>query len=812
MYEQAFHTCCRSGLTTPTLAFQFQAASPGFDPERLQAIARVMVGYVPPPAAPPAPSIAELSQFPKSLRYLDVAGVGPSVSQTVYVGREDRDVGDGGRGRFGNYFSHVISAIGQPALDANRHPIEMWASTAWLTDFGGAPAEALATIPSGAISVQLALEALVDSVRSAWLPFVFDSLGAAMADRSRIIVLDDAAHAWAWIAAVALSLPRALGRMLTFDTYTGEPDRSLARICVADPRTDRSLLARRTLTGELSVVDLDSTPPEPKTLLGRVVAAQVRTGNPAELSQMATSLASSEVDDFAALLAVRVARPGIVTAEALPTLLRRFKEWAESPGGYEEDLEGAGRLLDAALDDEVSLTAVDAETMTDLLKAEVTSRRHVPQAFASAISRIILRLPEQASLLPLRPVNPDAISSELIGDAIALCSDAEAPMDTVMSRLGVLEKLGLIGVNSGLDRRIGRAASRWVEEMGVGDWLGRIAARESGRTIAETVMKAAAAKDPLPASLLPALARPPLQPILSSLVGPQDDFPLAILRAVADTAAYPARRAEHFLIGFGFASKMSEAQRLIDALYGPAPWDIDAIAEILSGFSGHNRPPTEAFLSSAWVALERVDLAVAGPSAHELSRNLRQLDPNAPERSIEIALRALERLSRTGKPRPLFDEIVRSADRLRPVHRDALLRRVVRQLGRITPEWSINLDHEEIVRVGVETFRRQFIACYTDEMSRVLGDTSKADLAAVIIYAWGAADRVPLKVSDEMLGQWLPETMHGWRQQERERVGEALMKTAGDSWLEWWNDWCDDFPPAGVIGRGLGKLRRRRDS
>src|SRR3954447_5075433 len=133
-YEQAFHTCCRNGLTTPGLSFQFNAASPGLDETMLSAIGRTMTGYTPPPSAPPAPTADELRDFPVSLRYARVEGVGPCVSRTVYVGREDRADPDGGQGRFGNYFSHVLALPGGGTFGNGVHPIELWEAPLWTAD------------------------------------------------------------------------------------------------------------------------------------------------------------------------------------------------------------------------------------------------------------------------------------------------------------------------------------------------------------------------------------------------------------------------------------------------------------------------------------------------------------------------------------------------------------------------------------------------------------------------------------------------------------------------------------------------------
>src|SRR5689334_4442412 len=104
-FEQAFHTSCRVGLGAQA-GFQFNAASPGLTEQQLAELARVHAGYQAPPGMPAEPSKDDLREFPISLKFAPVEGVGPAVSNTCYVGREYRGRnGEADSGRFGNYFS-----------------------------------------------------------------------------------------------------------------------------------------------------------------------------------------------------------------------------------------------------------------------------------------------------------------------------------------------------------------------------------------------------------------------------------------------------------------------------------------------------------------------------------------------------------------------------------------------------------------------------------------------------------------------------------------------------------------------------------
>src|SRR6185312_7753481 len=99
-----------------------------------------------------------------------------------------------------------------------------------------------------------------------------DWLEELVTGQARLVVLDDGNHGWAWVASLTLPLPANVANALSFDTFTGEPARSTARICVCDPASDRAALGRHALTAGLRVVDLRESAPEPHGLLARAVA------------------------------------------------------------------------------------------------------------------------------------------------------------------------------------------------------------------------------------------------------------------------------------------------------------------------------------------------------------------------------------------------------------------------------------------------------------------------------------------------------------------------------------------------------------
>ncbi len=805
-FEQAYHTCCRDGLTTSTLAFQFQSASPSLDTERLSAVARLMVGYVPPPSAPPAPAEAELLRFPLSLRYLDVPGVGPCVSQTVYVGREDREAGDGGRGRFGNYFSHIVVAVGRPVFDEDRHPIQTWRSSAWHTNVGAGAAPILEALPSGPVTLAGALDRLADPLRTAWLPFLFDALQDALRDRARVVILDDGDHAWAWIAAVALSLPIPMAQQLTFDTYDGQPERSAVRICVSDPSVDRSGLGRKALTGEVKLVDLQTSPPPIRSLLGRTAmprraGAHNRTAHAAGFGAVPALL---DVDELAVWLAIHRGPPEVLSEDDLTLVLRVLTRWLKGRDVRAQDLEAMADLMESVLDETSSPASIDPQALSDAIGAMSETERAIPVALRTITTRLLLRLPDTAAKLPVDPVPNEGITPGLVGDAIALVSNPDGSLTTVQRDLALLGDLQLIGVNSGLDRRIGRVAARFVDDRVVGNFIERAASRPGGERLAEHVLKAIA-KNPTPeATTLHRLARPPLRTTLTTLVGPGEAFPLAVLRALADTQANPDERGEHLFVALCFAKNDAEADRLVDSLYGDFARDVERAAEVIAMFVRAKQRASVAVLSSAWAALETID-PLEAVGASDLVADLRKLDPATPWRPVEYAIGAAAQRNRG--LRQFFDEIVRSRRQFKRDDARRLLHAAVRDLSTLPVEDGAT--HGYVITRGWDAFREQFVECYCDEMSYVLADTSKADLVACMFVAWFSRD-IPDEIFEEIIERYLPRALRIWQEADRDRVHKVLYSRFGLKDGQQWDAWCEDFPPSGRVGRALGRLRRRR--
>lgn len=808
-YEQAFHTCCTDGLSTTTLGFQFRAASPGLAGERLAAVGRAMTGYAPPPGTPPTPTEAELVAFPISLRYLDVDGVGPCVSRTVYVGREDRSAPDGGHGRFGNYFSHVVARVGEPEFDATRHPIELWQSSDWVTDVAG-PTEApvLEQLQGGPITVAHALRSLGDPARRAWLPVAFDALEAALADRTRIVVLDDAQHAWAWVAALALALPPELGRRLTFDTFDGEPDRSRARLCVSDPGADRLGIGRKVHTGEVALIDPLGYEPasEPATLLGRAVAAFLADGRETELLELAgVSSGGGGLAAHAVLVGVRSASADAFAGAELTPILARVRGWLDDPATHGADLAAAAALIEELVADERDWSEVDPARILDV--ADASARHHDP-ALLAAMAQVLIVSADRLDPATLAVLPPAAAGTRVVGQAIALMSQDEPTAPRVARRVAVLDRLGLLGVNAAVDRRVGRACGQHVGDPEVLAALRELAARPAGRAAAEQALRTAAevAAGPvvLPPSTLAALGQAPLGGILDTIGGPAEPFAVALLETRVAVALRPEVRDERLATLLGTASGPSERDAAVTALYDDGELaDAVVLSGILSAYAAARHAPSQALVERAWAVLEADDpFAVVRGGGTAVLMELRRIDPAV---SSTVTAQTLDLAAARPQTLSELEPWVERLYDLWPDLDDGRREIFARRLARAFRDVRYPL-HADLALEAERRLRPHFLPSYRSAMTEELAARERADLAAWMFLAWNGAD-IPPELRDELIDECLPAALSAWKEDDRAPVAE-LVGRESPAWADAWAQWDEGHPPAGVMGRAMGRLRK----
>jgi hypothetical protein len=795
-YQQAFHTCCRDGLTTPNLGFQYQAVSPGLSRDQLASLARQLAGYLPGPSAPPTPNAAQIAEFPISLRYFQVPGVGGAVSQTVYVGREDRSSDSG---RFGNYFTHILTLPGGMAFDAALRPITMWGSPDWRTDAGPSDATELSSLKPGQVSESAAQQLLSDSVRRGWFVAAHDWLSDVVANRSRIVVLDDRHHGWAWVAALTLGLPARLAEQLSFDTFTGEPDRSAARICVADPASDRTALSHRELTGELHVIDLTTSPPQPRGLLARVVA-EGRThacgaGVDDDLS----------LDEIAVVSAAAGPQPLTLETHDIGMVLSTMTHWLEAAEPHAGDLDRAAALVDGAVYDENEMADVKRDALVPLCTLVAERSGSVSASVEALAVRLALVMPGWLTGEPVPRLDSSGATPDVVGAGIGLMSrEGVAPADQ-NDHLHLLSRIGLVGVNSALDRRIGAVAAACVAQPGVVEWLLRLARSSDAAVVLEEVIQLVCRAGSFDEPALAFLTDETVGRIHEQISGEGEAFSVTYGRAVARQHAEPEQRSWTLEWALAFADTPQQAESLIDATYGERlnPRDLRTVLGVLSSVG---RQPGRERIEDGWRMLEKEDPFSGDASVRELASDLHAIDQSGGTRSIYLTIWLEQERHRT-PPDEWLAKVARYAARLNDFHLKALLRRVCHG---ITESTISGRDHREMVRIGVEQLGQPFIDCYWEELTWALKDVSQAELVAETISIWIAADGLPMQIVDAAEYEWLPTALGPWSEDARDAIGVCLREGHSIGWAEWWESWRDEHRAAGALGRQFRRVRTRR--
>jgi hypothetical protein len=811
-YEQAFHTCCRNGLTSSSLAFQFNAASPGLDARMLAAIQSAMTGYTPPAAAPPAPSEEEIARFPVSLRYREIEGVGPCISRTAYVGREDRSGGGPGEGRFGNYFSHVVACPGSDAFEDGLRPIELWDAPFWTTD--ERPSTAAEAIPSLAPAADVAGRALTELERMgrlAWIPPLLDAVARAIDDDGRVVIVDEPELGWAWIGAATLCVPVALSRRLTFDTFDAEPHLSPVTVCATDPSVDRAGLARKAHTGELVVLDPagDVPPAGDATLIGRAAAALIAADRARDLPELARRAAlrprAATTRGYGALLAIETQDPTVLRPGDVLAILDELTEDLRGPGG-----EAATGLLSAvATDPSAPVDAAAARAAAALLGAAVEPPC-APAGTVSALACLALRRCEALDVSRLPRVPAELLGFDAIGQALALVSEAVSPADA-SSRVGVLAAIGIVGANAEVDRQVGRACAPHLSDRAVMGVVRELAGRRDGRDAVEhclwSVAVMAQRGTPPADDVLVELARRPVVDALASLGEGPERWPAVVLMARARVAADPRARRRELERLLARAASAGECEAAVHALYATTD-SIETVAEIVQAHATAERLPPPDVLACAWALLGNTDpFRIADALVRRLARQLYELEGGRippPMRGLSIAGEWLER---TTSLRDWSARIAASWPTLTPLHAELII-------GRLAREVAAEIDdqeHAKAVEPIAAAAGTSFLTAYVAELEKRLARPGDADLARAVFKCWRAESTIPGELRARVHDEVLPDVLRGWAEDDREDVGELL---AGDSaeWAEAWFAWCRDNPPAGAVGRAWSRLRPGRRS
>lgn len=445
-HEQLFHTSSRHGLDG-VAGFQTHAASAGLGRGPIVAIERLHARYDAPPDAPYQPDAEQMAAMPVALRYCNVAGVGPVVSQSRYVGREYRGRdGAPDEGRFGNFFCHAVvgSATGAP-FDGFR-PIDLWGSPDWTTDESAVQVlEPLERLTPGSLDVDAAVR---DAARSPELSaVVLDAAIGSLAGGPPLLLVDATWDGPArWIAWITAALPGGLAGELSFSTYERRPENSsgyhvLGTTPACDPGAGTHARVRR-----IAVQD----PVTDAAGLYARVAARVAADGAHALAAFSAALGGTDDDRLGARAVLAAADGAVVTEDDLVPVLRELDD-ALSRGHVDAAL--------AVLEPLEVFDAEDREAVDQWLALHCAARLASDSDAAREVAAIALRraapyLDSASSRLPELPST--APTAPAVSGLGAWVREVESAAGSEAAGRRILQgtQLRLVGLNTAVDRRV----------------------------------------------------------------------------------------------------------------------------------------------------------------------------------------------------------------------------------------------------------------------------------------------------------------------------------------------------------------------
>ena len=490
-YPQAFHTSCRSGLSGQT-GFQFNAASPSLDRTVLTQLAAAHAGYHVPRDMPLEPAAADLARFPIALKVAPVDGVGAVVSRTIYVGREFRGRdGAPDEGRFGNYFSHIVVGNGDGEPFEGLLGIELWDAPHW-TDFESAEPglPELDRLQPGPLDVER-VAGILSAVPRGVTAAVLDAAVQALDGGPRVVLVDaESARAAAWIGWISYALPAAQAQRLTFTTFDGRPRYADdVHVCVTTPACDTAF-APHEIERSVQLLDVNATPTGRPSLYARVALALALAHEATDALATAVRAVPADADGVrrGAWLAVAGGLTELVEGHELPAVVSLLRELTE----LGQVARAAATATELPAD-----TAIDRATLPEWAALHRAAReRPADEDSRSLAATALARIIPFAGALPdeIAPVAPGTPTQPAVGNLAPWLSAVEAaagaPSSGPLIRDGL--RLGLVGVNAAVDRRLARALITGLAHAPVRETLKTIGRRSELEHIIVAVTEALA--------------------------------------------------------------------------------------------------------------------------------------------------------------------------------------------------------------------------------------------------------------------------------------------------------------------------------
>jgi hypothetical protein len=814
MYEQAFHTCCKRGLTSQP-GFQYNAVSPGLSEATLARLASAHAGYQAPRDTPSEPNLDQLSMFPVSLRHQPIDGVGVVLSQTRYVGREFRGHnGEPDTGRFGNYFSHIVVGgdIAEPF--EGLLPIELWSAEHWTIKESPTPTlEPIALLAPGSLDLDGVLLALLPD-RVSWIAPIVDATVAALLGGPRVVVVEEPGpRAVAWVALMCFALPRFLAEALTFSTYEGRPQYVDMQLTLTTPGCD-TIFPEYELGHRVTVIDVvGAAPPTTRqSLLGHAIEELARRGAEA-LSVAARGVSRDDTSTLGAQYAARVGIADTVRDEAdVLEMLALVERWHEA--GH-----AVGSLAAAARDLATCAIAPTGVTLLAWSRLHAFARNGIHPESAEvadvALAHLLKNLDNLIELpYPDRPVPIVARHSTVRPTVARLAEFLEAITDSVTPErlagsVSAGWMLGLVGINDELDRRFSVALAGLLEVPIVASTFEGIRSDPANRTLVAAVALALierASHDARALEMLTLLSDDEvIDKSITEALQASDSFELWAMCARVQLRNHPERR-RMFVAALAELASTEVQYAEVRRVYGSSgPMAVEEHTELLSAYGLSSRSVPVEDIDGAWQAVLACPLIRQHPRSDvdALIEALASADPLAKRHAAYVAWRASAQIP-TAHSRWTLEEWMQALAYvvLRP---DELPDDRYLELIAIAAELVLSESRpsEHRARFG-EAIRALGERAWLDACEVEIGRrrSGLTRLVAQLFEIWTAPE------SDEanrtlVLRHLLPAASITTRQ--REKVVKALPEDLRDSWLAW----SDAHPHVGTVARAVGRLKRR---
>jgi hypothetical protein len=565
---QMYYTSCEAGLAGYP-GFQFNAATPGVDPVVMRRVEQG-TSYEPPRSAGYQPTAEQMARFPVNLCYLLGGDGEPAVlANTVFVGTDYSQ-------RFGNYFVHALSL---PSIEDDLGaalPIDFWRAGFWArTEAARTELPELDPLPPSSSGPAASEEFLQSGPgRRGRLPQLLTAVERAMitGERSVVIVEADSERVAGWIAAVSHLLPRAMGRRLSFSTYSFRPGRSAEHVIGTVPDTD-FVVDDTTLRGYFlfDLVGDRCTPVPSHPLAEMLTAMDVRDG--AEVWSLAEPLRSGGergFDDWYPLAAAGALRAGIdVHAGDVAAVVG----WLAGNAARLRPML-VSELLHRCFD-QAGLGADDAATLVGIA-AGVGDDELLATAEVRAFELIVAELSGTAAPGDVpRPVTPDGIAHAT--DLVTKRLNGSRPGPEATTLLTVAVDAGLRFDRSALERW-GRELLTPALVEGADDRIPGLLAGlpDSRRTVLESLSEALPRQK---SAVVAATGR------LAEVVLDEELVPYPGLRRAMMLARAAGKPEERVPTLKRLAGSGSPDREMLTALW-PAEWTIADAAEVVAAVPG----------------------------------------------------------------------------------------------------------------------------------------------------------------------------------------------------------------------------------